>query len=214
MTMEEYDNRAEELANTPAGRYGSLHPVVGWINYSLNAREPEPRIVKMRLKTDIPIIKKLGLEDKYGEMVVQRLNGDIVSYSLIDNSSNKLDREFSRAVYHLDGTPITHHKFTMNFLQRDEDSLRAIYDYFGIQDENEDDVDDKVDESYSPARSLTDRFGRVVGYISVDSRSGDQMLQDRHGSIRGWYRKSSDITSDRYGRIIGFGNILTTLINK
>ena len=213
MTFSAYNDRAEKLNHEDVGKYGSSSPVVGWINYSYgvdSVMEPEPRIVKYRKQADIGVIKRLGLGNDFGEMIITNLAGDIISYYLVDNRSDKAAREYNRAIYDLDGTPVNKGSFIWRRFQDDENAIDMIDKYFSRQGND----DDKIDEAYSPAKSLTDRYGRVIGYISVDRISGDQMLQDRYGAVKGWYHKFSDCTVDRFGRVIGFGNILATLLDK
>lgn len=212
MTLSAYNNRAENLNAAKAGHYGSSDDVIGWIDYSLSnqsVREPEPRIIKMRKHADIPVIKRLGLGDDFGELIVTNLQNDIISYYLIDNTSNKIDRNFDRAIYNLDGTPINKNSFTWKMFQRDDNAVKMVNDYFSRQGND----DDTISEAFAPPKSITNRFGKVIGYLSVDRSNGDQMIQDRFGAIKGWYRSFSDTTVDRFGRVVGFGNLLTTLLD-
>ena len=48
--------------------------------------------------------------------------------------------------------------------------------------------------------------GKIVGFYEIDS-SGDKTIKDFYGKILGYYRKSRNVTTDFYGRIIAFGDI-------
>jgi hypothetical protein len=58
---------------------------------------------------------------------------------------------------------------------------------------------------------LRDRYGTIIGQIVyVGSR---QTLRDRYGNMLGWYEPSTDLTHDKYGTMIGRGNVLLTLLH-
>ncbi|MBQ6946476.1 MAG: hypothetical protein IJN42_00365 [Clostridia bacterium] len=53
--------------------------------------------------------------------------------------------------------------------------------------------------------------GRIIGFIEVKS-NGDKVLYDFPGKILGKYNKSLNVTQDFYGRQVGKGDILMTLL--
>ena len=60
------------------------------------------------------------------------------------------------------------------------------------------------------SHELRDRHGRLLGTIKI---YGDrQELRDRTGTLLGTYDARADQTRDRTGRLVGSGNLLTTLL--
>ena len=55
--------------------------------------------------------------------------------------------------------------------------------------------------------------GRIIGWLQVES-NGDKTLTDFQGSILGYYHVNNDYTTDFYGRIIGWGDQLMTLLQR
>jgi len=154
----------------------------------------------------MPLIKKLGDEKEYGEMVVTGLDGDIISFSLIYNPWFKTDREYIRAVYNLDGTPIKENKFAWKMFEQDKEAVKLVNDYFMTHKQ--------VSESYSSPKPIMSRQAQVIGYIQTNNDNGDQVLTDRFRQIKGWYRAKQNITVDRYNKVVGFGNLLYGLLDK
>lgn len=58
---------------------------------------------------------------------------------------------------------------------------------------------------------LKDASFRILGYVDTD-RDGSQVLQDKHHRLVGYYKRSSDVTTDEQHRIVGRGNILLSLL--
>ena len=58
---------------------------------------------------------------------------------------------------------------------------------------------------------LKDGGGRVIGKLYIEN-SGDQRLENEGGRVLGRYKARNNKTEDCGGRIIGSGNILTTLL--
>lgn len=58
---------------------------------------------------------------------------------------------------------------------------------------------------------LKNRFGRHVG--QVWEKDGKMELRDRFGKFTGTYDAKSDQTRDRFGRVVGRGNLLSSLID-
>lgn len=53
--------------------------------------------------------------------------------------------------------------------------------------------------------------GNIIGSLTSES-SGNQSLLNRQGSYLGMYKANMNMTVNRYGHIIGQGNILMTLL--
>ena len=58
---------------------------------------------------------------------------------------------------------------------------------------------------------IKDWTGKILGFVETDG-SGNKVLRDFYGSILGKYNKSLDITQDFYGRQVGKGDVLMTLL--
>lgn len=59
---------------------------------------------------------------------------------------------------------------------------------------------------------LRDFYNRIIGYIETDSITGDKVGRDFYNRIIGYYKKNLNQTTDFYGRIVGKGDILASLI--
>ncbi len=55
-----------------------------------------------------------------------------------------------------------------------------------------------------------DRF-MIIGYVDI-APNGDKTLRDSRFVILGYYRKSTNVTMDSHFRIVGRGDILTSLL--
>jgi hypothetical protein len=62
----------------------------------------------------------------------------------------------------------------------------------------------------SDRQILRDKYGVFLGEIRIDGSK--QTLWDRHFIRMGEYDSRTDWTRDKYGVIIGNGNLLTTLL--
>lgn len=60
---------------------------------------------------------------------------------------------------------------------------------------------------------LKDLYGRPLGWIEED-KDGNQQLKNQNLRIVGFYDKQKNRTTDFFGRYIGTGNLLTTLLDK
>ena len=58
---------------------------------------------------------------------------------------------------------------------------------------------------------LRDRNQHVIGYIDVEF-SGRQTLRDSNNHVLGYYEPGRNVTVDPNYHVIGYGNILTTLL--
>ena len=59
--------------------------------------------------------------------------------------------------------------------------------------------------------TLKDKNFRIIGYVEIES-NGDKKLKDSSFRILGYYQKSTDTTKDSSFKIVGHGDILTTLL--
>ena len=60
-------------------------------------------------------------------------------------------------------------------------------------------------------QTLKDRSNRIIGYIETDS-SGRQTIKDASNRIKGRYDPKTNKTKDSSNRIVGTGNLLTSLL--
>ena len=60
-------------------------------------------------------------------------------------------------------------------------------------------------------QEIRDFNNRILGKIENMS-NGDKTVRDFYGRILGYYRKSQDITTDFYGRIVARGDASSGLI--
>lgn len=58
---------------------------------------------------------------------------------------------------------------------------------------------------------LKDAYGKMIGRVIIES-NGDKTLKNNYGNILGFYRKQRNITTDRYGKIIAYGDCLMMLL--
>lgn len=58
---------------------------------------------------------------------------------------------------------------------------------------------------------IKDWTGKILGFVETDS-NGNKVLKDFYGRILGKYNKRLDVTQDFYGRKVGSGDILMTLL--
>jgi hypothetical protein len=61
--------------------------------------------------------------------------------------------------------------------------------------------------------TIQDFYGKILGWIDVDDR-GNKTVQQFAGPIVGYYRKSDNVTTDFYGRIIARGDVTASLLMK
>lgn len=60
---------------------------------------------------------------------------------------------------------------------------------------------------------LKDKYGRIIGEI-VEKKDGVLELRDKYGKYLGKYDPKRNETKDRYGRLIGKGNLLVMLLKE
>lgn len=59
--------------------------------------------------------------------------------------------------------------------------------------------------------AIKDWQGKILGWVETES-NGNKILRDFPGRILGKYNRSLNITQDFYGRKVGNGDILLTLL--
>lgn len=60
--------------------------------------------------------------------------------------------------------------------------------------------------------TLKDARFRIIGYVDI-APNGDKTLRNEKFQILGYYNKQLDVTKDNRFRIVGRGDILTSLLN-
>ena len=63
----------------------------------------------------------------------------------------------------------------------------------------------------SAREAIKDNHSATIGYVDSES-NGDQTLLDSHYVTLGYYKRSSDKTTDAHGVTIGSGNQLMRLL--
>ena len=58
---------------------------------------------------------------------------------------------------------------------------------------------------------LRDKSGKIIGDLKTES-NGDKILRDDRGYILGTYKKSTNLTKDFNGYIVGQGDVLGMLL--
>lgn len=59
---------------------------------------------------------------------------------------------------------------------------------------------------------IKDFYGRVIGTV-IEESNGDKTIKDCYGRPLGYYKKSRDVTTDFYGRVVASGDQLAMLLN-
>lgn len=53
---------------------------------------------------------------------------------------------------------------------------------------------------------IQDWTGKLIGFIDTDTVTGNKIIRDFYGKIKGKYNKKLDITQDFYGRTVARGD--------
>lgn len=61
---------------------------------------------------------------------------------------------------------------------------------------------------------IKDWTGKIIGFVETDTNTGNKVLRDFYGRIKGKYNKRLNITQDFYGRQVAKGDQLTMLLDK
>jgi hypothetical protein len=202
MSEIEYEKKADALRLSNAD---------GFIGYNLRvnkkdgSRNYEPRAVKYR-KINLPATKH---DREFYEMVIYSVRDEkVIAYYLCTRP--RIEKEKRTAVFDFNANPIGDKQLRQE-LFNDKKSWKEVSDF--LQKIYHEKSDDEIDESFSDVTPLRDRMSSVIGYIKQNPATGDQMLTDRFGSVKGWYKPKYDLTFDRFSRVIGRGNLLGTLLN-
>ena len=60
---------------------------------------------------------------------------------------------------------------------------------------------------------VQDWTGKIIGFIELDTSTGNKQIKDFSGKIKGKYNAKLDITTDFYGRQIATGDQLIMTLN-
>ncbi len=60
---------------------------------------------------------------------------------------------------------------------------------------------------------LKNRVNRIIGFVET-APNGDKILKNANRVILGFYEKAHDVTKDKNRRIVGHGEILTSLLEE
>ena len=64
---------------------------------------------------------------------------------------------------------------------------------------------------------IKDWTGKIIGFIDTDTVTGNKIIRDFYGNIKGKYNKRLNITQDFYGRTVAKGDqsaMMLTYKNK
>jgi hypothetical protein len=61
-------------------------------------------------------------------------------------------------------------------------------------------------------QTITDFYGKIIGYVSTDEKTGNKTATDFYGRILGYYKKDLNLTTDFYGKIVARGDAVTGLV--
>ena len=53
---------------------------------------------------------------------------------------------------------------------------------------------------------IKDWTGKIIGFVETDSVTGNKVVKDFYGKIKGKYNKKLNITQDFYGRTVAKGD--------
>ena len=59
--------------------------------------------------------------------------------------------------------------------------------------------------------TLKDSHFQIIGYVEIND-DGKKTLKDSHFMIKGYYEPRQNVTKDSNFRIVGYGDILTSLL--
>lgn len=59
---------------------------------------------------------------------------------------------------------------------------------------------------------IKDRYGKFLGKIRINPNNGNQEILDPSGKVKGVYDPNTNKTKDPYGRVLGSGNLLSSLL--
>ena len=59
--------------------------------------------------------------------------------------------------------------------------------------------------------NIRDRNGRIMGFVDTDPQ-GNKIARTREGKIVGYYKANTGITTDPYGKIVSYSDVVVSLI--
>lgn len=59
---------------------------------------------------------------------------------------------------------------------------------------------------------IKDWTGKIIGFIETDTTTGNKVVRDFYGRIKGKYNKRLNVTQDFYGRQVAKGDQVTMLL--
>jgi hypothetical protein len=59
---------------------------------------------------------------------------------------------------------------------------------------------------------IKDWTGKIIGFIETDTTTGNKVVRDFYGRIKGKYNKRLNVTQDFYGRRVAKGDQVTMLL--
>mgnify|MGYP007064931448 FL=1 len=62
--------------------------------------------------------------------------------------------------------------------------------------------------------TIKDWTGKILGFVETDSRTGNKIIRDFYGRIKGKYDKKLNVTRDFYGRKVANGDQLLMMLNR
>lgn len=60
---------------------------------------------------------------------------------------------------------------------------------------------------------IKDWTGKIIGFVETDTVTGNKVVRDFYGRIKGRYIKRLNVTQDFYGRQVAKGDQSTMLLN-
>lgn len=166
MSQEEYEARAKALRDANIEN--------SYINYTPSGNAGRrARALKWR-KIDLPATR---FNDEFAELVTYSITDNAIIAYYLCTYPDRINELMADVVYDFDGRPYLKNKELLGALQEDEDTLNQIQDFLkqynkSIQD-NQDDTDESLNEAYSSPQQITDRFGRIIGFISFDNNTNE-----------------------------------------
>lgn len=61
---------------------------------------------------------------------------------------------------------------------------------------------------------IKDFYGRRIGTIETDPKTGYKQVKDFYGKLLGTYDPKWDVTKDFYGRVVARGDATSMLLNQ
>lgn len=199
ISKEAYEHNAYNLRDD--------NSITAFIHYNPNGKTGRKARASKHRILDLPPTR---FDDKFAEIVFYSItDNEVIAYYLVTYPT-RLEQLMSDTVYDIEGNVVGDHEELREILKEDEYTNNQIRNFVTKSQVGE----ERQIESFSQITQLTDRMSSVIGYIKTDPKTGEQMLTDRFGSVKGWYKPKYDMTFDRYSRVVGRGNLLSTLLGN